>query len=399
MANNQTYFLGQYLSKETLENEKQYTYLEPVRSIEPARDLYLADFMTGNNDTGIDTGVSGINFHDVYIPFTRNDSSRGLSTSSSYYCVLQIPQDVSYHYDLEFQLLLDDNKPFNFQTVKTVTIPNGGSDNSSRVHRAIMFDKDMGRSPRSNLILSFAYDVARNDAAAIWLKNRNQKNVVLMRNVHGKEYFFFATKANSKESLQRAVNVVKSVSNPEDDHEMRVLEEKEGVFNITGYSNDFSMTESWHGGAGTGSYRYLEFCFTPMKSYKGMRIKILRNAEDYSLKQIKQVNHEAQVIYGKILDYEKIKCSLYEVKELVGEGRQINLNTKQYDIRSITLQGHPGLFFLINNEPLRVGPSGVYELRDLLTINSIKVVKMFDDEDKGFRDQFILNYQYRRRSE
>lgn len=68
-----------------------------------------------------------------------------------------------------------------------------------------------------------------------------------------------------------------------------------------------------------------------------------------------------------------------------------HFNSEDYNVIKIGVQSHPGLFMSINNEPIKIGKSGTYELRSELLkgINSFSVLEAAYDADLD-SDQYTL---------
>lgn len=60
----------------------------------------------------------------------------------------------------------------------------------------------------------------------------------------------------------------------------------------------------------------------------------------------------------------------------------------------IGMQSRTGLLMDINGEPIRVGPSGIYEINNGYRINYFGVILQNDSSTSDGKDYFVLDYQY-----
>lgn len=69
----------------------------------------------------------------------------------------------------------------------------------------------------------------------------------------------------------------------------------------------------------------------------------------------------------------------------------VNIVGAQNGFIKIGVQGPSGLLMCINGEQIRIGPSGIYEIKNGYTINFIGFVILSNDNNNNY---FILDYQY-----
>lgn len=62
--------------------------------------------------------------------------------------------------------------------------------------------------------------------------------------------------------------------------------------------------------------------------------------------------------------------------------------SKTKEVHKFGIQGTPGLMFCINKEQLRIGPNGIYEIKNNYLINNIGVAKTSNNQ------KFIIDYLY-----
>ena len=108
-------------------------------------------------------------------------------------------------------------------------------------------------------------------------------------------------------------------------------------------------------------------------------VQLMINAEDYNIQNVGAGGIE----YGRKLDINKVKTTIYQVSNLVP---QMNPNGK---LDKIGVWGHSGLLMVINGEEIRIGPSGYYEL-DSLPVSTFGVVAPTGD----YSNMFTVDYQY-----
>lgn len=105
------------------------------------------------------------------------------------------------------------------------------------------------------------------------------------------------------------------------------------------------------------------------------------------------------ILQRTIVDYtiEKRELDIVSSEIVVAEVKNImnNLaNAGLHQLTKIGVQGPPGLLMCINGQPIRVGPSGIYEIKSNYKITSIGFVVFNDDDSNSKKNYFILDYQY-----
>jgi hypothetical protein len=64
-------------------------------------------------------------------------------------------------------------------------------------------------------------------------------------------------------------------------------------------------------------------------------------------------------------------------------------------LTKIGIQGPPGMLMCINGEPIRIGPSGIYEIKNGYKINFLSFIRKESYENGAQQlDSFIVDYQY-----
>ena len=70
------------------------------------------------------------------------------------------------------------------------------------------------------------------------------------------------------------------------------------------------------------------------------------------------------------------------------------MNPKPERLIKIGVQGRSGLLMDINGEPIRIGPSGIYEINNGYKINYMGFILQDSPSTADGKDYFILDYQY-----
>jgi hypothetical protein len=111
-------------------------------------------------------------------------------------------------------------------------------------------------------------------------------------------------------------------------------------------------------------------------------LKLSRTASDYA-KMNKDGN---ETFAGRIITIEEDKCKCFQVMNILDIDSLKGIN----EFAKIGVQGPTGLLMCINGEEIRVGPSGLYEIKNGYKVNFIGfiITEEFADE------QFLLDYQY-----
>lgn len=125
---------------------------------------------------------------------------------------------------------------------------------------------------------------------------------------------------------------------------------------------------------------------TPV-SYQEYEAIVMPNSEDYNTLVFERIRATAADSTGQYYSVGISEVSLYELANAMPPGVS--------KIHQLGLQGPPGLLFSVNGEELRIGKSGIYELKDITVTKLGFVIKNtspipFADG----KDYFILDYYY-----
>lgn len=142
--------------------------------------------------------------------------------------------------------------------------------------------------------------------------------------------------------------------------------------------NDLSVIASWREETGI-NYGVFEMVFRPVEdNFTGILLQMVRTPADIN------IQHK-DGSYGRKIDKDNLKYTLYSLMNQVD-----NINRDQ-TLSRIGIWSHPGLLMAINGEEIRVGPSGFYELDDVIDIESVAIVA----PDNSWKDSWTMDYEYR----
>ena len=142
-------------------------------------------------------------------------------------------------------------------------------------------------------------------------------------------------------------------------------------------------------------YAVYETIISPNASYSQLNVILAREIVDYYT----TVNPEGgqwnqsdiEGYKGREIEIDTDRTQIYHIKNEISNGPWIKLG----------IQGPPGMLMCINGEPIRIGPSGIYEIRNGYKIYFLGfIIKNYDEIIDGngdsqiCRDSFIVDYQY-----
>ena len=132
---------------------------------------------------------------------------------------------------------------------------------------------------------------------------------------------------------------------------------------------------------------YIRFKRITPVSYQEYEAIVMPNSEDYNTLVFERIRATAADSTGQYYSVGISEVSLYELANAMPPGVS--------KIHQLGLQGPPGLLFSVNGEELRIGKSGIYELKDITVTKLGFVIKNtspipFADG----KDYFILDYYY-----
>ena len=291
----------------------------------------------------VSTVSSSIGYQDV----SMGDSSGGTTSTSfkdvvitpdtafvkdrDYYLSIAIPQDMNY--DMQFNLKIikkENNANTVYQYLKNITISRGGT--GENVFQVALYEKSDGSTAA---MLPLPYIAG----------TENTKDLIYYNSANDGFYL-----GNGGTSYTRTYNF-----------------------------NDLSVVASWRHETGE-NYGTFEITFRPVEdSFEAILLEMVRTAEDYNIQRSSSIG---ETEYGRKVDIEKVQYTLYELSNLVD---QMN---RDGELTSIGVWGHSGLLMTINGEEIRIGPSGYYELLDIIPITSIGIVA------DSWDDNWTIDYTY-----
>jgi hypothetical protein len=131
-------------------------------------------------------------------------------------------------------------------------------------------------------------------------------------------------------------------------------------------------------------YTYFELIITPNSTYDQIILELNRIALDYSIENTLKDTH------GRVMSCEIIEFySIYNVIDYLSSS-YAGLS----ELSKIGIQGPPGLIMCINGEQIRIGRTGIYEINNGLTIQSIGFILKESTFYSDGLDYFIMDFQY-----
>ncbi len=129
---------------------------------------------------------------------------------------------------------------------------------------------------------------------------------------------------------------------------------------------------------GENQYAVIESIVQPNSAYQQLNLILSRTSADFQKENQSSGGAIGRVI--EITDYE-----IYQLNNLVNK-----------KCTKIGVQGPLNMLMCINGEEIRIGPSGIYEIKNGYIINFIGVVPRRSRDSTGQlgRDNFIIDYQY-----
>lgn len=127
-------------------------------------------------------------------------------------------------------------------------------------------------------------------------------------------------------------------------------------------------------------YAVIESIVQPNSAYQQLNLILSRTSADFQISNQDSNNANAIGRTIRITDYE-----IYQLSNLIDK-----------KCTKIGVQGPPNMLMCINGEEIRIGPSGIYEIKNGYIINFIGVVPRISRDSTGAigRDNFLIDYQY-----
>ncbi len=158
-------------------------------------------------------------------------------------------------------------------------------------------------------------------------------------------------------------------------------------------------------------FAIVEMIVSPNDNYSNFDIILTRNIYDYvqvqnddplavndstisgvtddTVQQNDSTDISQKVYQGRVITLDKDHCRVCQINNLIPDGKS--------PFNKIGIQGPSGMLFCINGEGIRIGPSGIYEIRNsnykIHFLGAIPQISIDSTGKKGY-DSFIIDYQY-----
>lgn len=286
------------------------------------------------------------------------------SEDEAYYLAVDIPQNMNYDLELTIKMTDCDDKN-NYQIIKKVVVPRNSA-NSTTNYRVCLWERVEGEDP----IVCMPYELNSSGQIIDPITKKSISPAVdMLLYSKGNPYVYIT-------SVQGNTYETKEVS---------------------GF-NDIILSASWESKSSTVYKASYEFVFSPKIAsnevkFQEIHIDMTRIPEDSDI--IEQevdidddpVNVDMKLLCGRYLNVDDINIELYKINSILPPAGVDSCNR-------IGVWGPSGLLMSINGEPIRVGPSGYYELKDF-DITSLGV--FVPDEETApnlYQNNFTIDYQY-----
>lgn len=251
-----------------------------------------------------------------------------------YYLSIAIPQDMNY--DMEFNLKLvksEDNVNTVYQYLKKIFVTRGGT--GENAYAVVLYEKSDG-----------------NVAAMIPLTyEANTQNIEDAIYYNSSDDGYYLGNGNT-------------------------------LYTRTYKFNDLSVIASWREETGK-NYGVFELVFRPVEdNFSGILLQMTRTPEDINIQRLDGT-------FGRKIELEDVRYTLYELTN------QVNNINHDKSLSRIGIWSHPGLMMAINGEGIKVGPSGYYELDNVIDIKSVAIVA----PDNSWENNWTMDYEYQLTSE
>lgn len=121
----------------------------------------------------------------------------------------------------------------------------------------------------------------------------------------------------------------------------------------------------------------VQLVFNPIVNFSHLVIRLSRTYEDFLI-----INQDESI--GRIIQIDEENCNFYQIINIL-----TSLNNVQ-QFKKIGVQGPSGLLMCINGQEIRVGPNGIYQIKNGYRVNFMG----FIISENSSNNYFILDYQY-----
>lgn len=168
------------------------------------------------------------------------------------------------------------------------------------------------------------------------------------------------------------------------------LAKKEDLQEVTQYIDNFTVFAP-ENDFKVSDYAFYETIITPNNTYDQLEIILSRTVVDYYTNEnpetgtIWQTQAERRAYSGREITINPSLCQIATFNKVL-----------DFPVNKIGVQGPPGLLMCINGEPIRIGPSGIYQIRNGYKVDFLSfVIKQSQQSDGTYStDNFIVDYQY-----
>lgn len=263
--------------------------------------------------------------------------NNGFTKGADYYLYLAIPQDMNYNLEFNIKLIKKENNAnLVYQFLRNVSVNRGGT--GENVYTVALYEKEDG-SVAAMVPLDY-------EAGTVSIKDA----------------LYHDPTDSNKDGYTYYLGTGTTTYTP------------------TNKVNSLSVIAAWRQDIGT-NYGVFEIVFRPVEDgFTGLLLEMVRTPEDYD---IQRTTSAGTIEYGRIVDIEKLKITLYKLNNLV------QYMNKDSELSRIGVWSHSGLIMAINGEDIRIGPSGYYE-EDVVPITSLGIVAPNND----YYNNFTVDYTY-----
>lgn len=125
----------------------------------------------------------------------------------------------------------------------------------------------------------------------------------------------------------------------------------------------------------------INIVFNPIVNFTHLVLRLSRTYEDFLI--IKQQGQVKK--YGRLIEINDEGCEFFQIKNILDSLNGVS------QFKKIGIQGPSGLLMCINGEEIRIGPSGIYQIKNGYKINFMGFIITSENSSD---DYFILDYQY-----
>lgn len=130
----------------------------------------------------------------------------------------------------------------------------------------------------------------------------------------------------------------------------------------------------------------INIVFSPIINYSHLVLRLSRTYEDFLIVEQQQGQNKKR--YGRTIEINEEGCEFFQIENILSNNKLNNVS----QFKKIGVQGPSGLLMCINGEEIRIGPSGIYQIKNGYRINFMGFV--ITSSENTSDNYFILDYQY-----